>query len=235
MSDRFFVDQQIASKQVEIRDAEAHHLIHVMRAKLADEITLFDGSGSEYLARINQIGRSTVDVQIVERRDIDRELPFAFTLGIALPKGDRQKWLIEKAVELGVTRIVPLQAERSVAVARASALARLRRVVIEASKQCGRNRLLQIDEPVTTAAFLGESPREARRLFVDPGGGLPSSQAEHCKATYAAIGPEGGFTDEELRLAENTNWQLISLGPRILRIETAAIAVASGVVLSALT
>jgi 16S rRNA (uracil1498-N3)-methyltransferase len=232
MPDRFFVHQPIESQQVEVGGIEAHHLIHVMRAKVEHEVTLFDGSGSEYLARLTSVGRTAVQVEIIEQKEINRELDFELTIGVALPKGDRQKWLIEKAVELGVTRIVPLRAERSVAVAGASALVRLRRVVIEASKQCGRNRLLQIDEAVTTAAFLEESPREARRLFADPNGELLSTQSKHGQATLVAIGPEGGFTGDEIHLAENTSWELVSLGPRILRTETAAIAVASGVVWS---
>ncbi len=231
MPDRFFVHQPIESQQVEVGGTEAHHLIHVMRAKVEDEVTLFDNSGSEYLARLTSVGRTSVQVEIIEQKEINRELNFELTIGVALPKGDRQKWLIEKAVELGVSRIVPLQADRSVAVAGASALDRLRRVVIEASKQCGRNRLLQIDVPTPIAGFLEATPRDARRLFVDPGGELLLTKSDDGEATYVAIGPEGGFTDEELRLAENTNWELVSLGSRILRTETAAIAVASCVAL----
>jgi len=232
MSNRFFVDRPIASRQViELAGPEAHHLIHVMRAKLEDEVTLFDGGGAEYAARIAEVGRSTVQAEIVQRREIDRELPLELTLGVALPKGDRQKWLVEKAVELGVTRIVPLQADRSVAVPSASALERLHRAVVEASKQCGRNRLMQIDSPASTTSFFEAASRESLRLFVDPHGKPPSDRPSVGESIFVAIGPEGGFTDDERSRAIKAGWQQISLGPRILRTETAAIAIAGCIAL----
>lgn len=228
MSHRFFLDCPIANKpEVKLAGTEAHHLIHVMRAKPEGRVTLFDGSGAEYAACITEVGRSTVRFRIVERREIDRELPLELTLGVALPKGDRQKWLVEKAVELGVTRIVPLHADRSVALPDGKVLERLCRVVVEASKQCGRNRLMQIDSPMSVTSFLESAPRKARRLLVDPGGErlLPGSGAD--ESVFISVGPEGGFTDDELSCAASAEWEQVSLGPRILRTETAAIAMVS--------
>jgi 16S rRNA (uracil1498-N3)-methyltransferase len=141
----------------------------------------------------------------------------SLTLAVALPKGDRQKWLVEKAVELGVVRIVPLVTERGVAQPVEQALRRLWRAVIEASKQCGRNRLLEIDEPQSWPLFVERTAGEPRRLLAHP----------TATATTAAIGPEGGFTDEEVALAVVAGWQLVDLGPRILRVETAAILLAA--------
>src|SRR5688572_8850936 len=112
MSDRFFVETPIESERAELIGSEAHHLAHVMRAAVGAEVTLFDGSGAEFPARVIKIGRSQVELVVLERREIDRELPFPLVLGVALPKGDRQKWLVEKATELGVSRIVPLQTSR---------------------------------------------------------------------------------------------------------------------------
>ncbi len=108
MSDRYFIDQPISADRLTLSGAEAHHLIHVMRAAPGTRVTLFDGGGDECTAVVERIGRSEVELSILAREQIDRELPFGLTLGVALPKGDRQKWLVEKAVELGVTGIVPL-------------------------------------------------------------------------------------------------------------------------------
>ena len=147
MSERFFVDAAITTERATLRGAEAHHLLHVMRAKTGDEVQLFDGSGSQFTARVEQLSRSQVELVVLIGEAVDRESTVALTLAVALPKGDRQRWLVEKAVELGVTRIVPLSTKRSVAEISAATLDRLRRIVVEASKQCGRNRLLEITEP----------------------------------------------------------------------------------------
>ena len=125
-----------------------------MRAKAGTRVTLFDGSGWEFDAVVQRTGRSEVELAIAGRQEIDREARIAVTLGVALPKGDRQKWLVEKVVELGVARLVPLETERGVAQPVENALERLRRGVIEASKQCGRNRLMEIAEPRAWREFL---------------------------------------------------------------------------------
>ena len=122
-------------------------MIHVLRAKPGLEVMLFDGSGSEFLARVEKVERSAVRLTVVERRIVDRELPKPLTLGIALPKGDRQRWLMEKATGLGVTQLTPLITERGVAQPTDDARRRLERAVIEASKQCGRNRLMVVAVP----------------------------------------------------------------------------------------
>ena len=116
MSQRFFVENPIGdAPTARLVDAEAQHLAKVMRAKAGDEVTLFDGSGWEFTGRVSAVGRSTVDLEIVDRSQIDRELPHRLTLAVSLPKGDRQKVLVEKLVELGVTRLIPLDTQRGVA------------------------------------------------------------------------------------------------------------------------
>jgi len=228
MSERFFISPPIAGERAVLTGDEARHLSAVMRAAVGDEVTLFDGSGAEFLARVAAIRKAAVELSIVARHEISRELPFAMTLAVALPKGERQKWLIEKATELGVTRLVPLITERGVAQPVESALDRLRRAVIEASKQCGRNRLLEIASASPVAEFFAAAPTSAARLIADPSG---ESLAEHDVSPntelIAAIGPEGGFTPAELILASTNGWHSVSLGSRILRIETAAIAIAA--------
>jgi 16S rRNA (uracil1498-N3)-methyltransferase len=209
-----------------------------MRAAVGDTVTLFDGSGCEFQATVATLGRSEVDLRIVARREIDRELPFPLVIGLALPKGDRQKWLVEKLTELGVAKLVPLITERSVAQPAKNALDRLRRTVIEAAKQCGRNRLMEIAEPQpfprwTETGWLGSStsePPAARRLLADPNG-PPLREIDSLQQlpTLIAIGPEGGLTEAEVAAATDAGWQKISLGQRILRVETAAIALAAAI------
>ncbi|HEX4144355.1 MAG TPA: 16S rRNA (uracil(1498)-N(3))-methyltransferase [Pirellulales bacterium] len=227
MADRFFVDRPITTAVATLAGAEAHHLIHVLRAKPGLIVTLFDGGGAEYGAHVVRIGRSEVELAIDERREIDRELPVGITLGVSLPKQDRQRWLVEKAVELGVARFVPLAARRSVAQPSSEAVERMRRTVVEASKQCGRNRLMEIVASQSPCEFFGNCPANHGRWLAHPGG-LPLAaayrQAAQSPASEIAlaIGPEGGFTDDEVAGATQCGWQTVDLGSRILRIETAA-------------
>ena len=103
MSERFFSAAPVSGERAELVDDEARHLAAVMRAAIGDEVVLFDGSGAEFTARITAIRKHAVELAIVARREPSRELPLSVTLAVALPKGDRQKWLVEKATELGVT------------------------------------------------------------------------------------------------------------------------------------
>lgn len=236
MSDRFYTAELITGDHVTLDGQEAHHLLHVMRAKVGDQITLFDGSGAEFAAEIAKCGRSEVEARVLERREVDRELPFALVVGVSLPKGDRQKWLVEKLTELGVTELVPLTTERGVAQPTDSALERLARSVVEAAKQCGRNRLMQITLPQTLDDWVSsaESSPDSRRLIAHPDGkSLATLDLVNPLPTHIAIGPEGGFTDAEVAAAVAYGWRSVHLGQRILRIETAAAALAAVVALSA--
>ena len=170
MAARYFSSAPISTSTVTLDGPEAHHLLHVMRAARGDDVVLFDGSGAEFDARITHTGRSDVQLEVVARRDVDRENRIALTLGVALPKGDRQKWLVEKATELGVARLVPLATRRSVAQPERSALDKLRRAVIEASKQCGRNRLMAIEPAASLEAFAAAAEEPALRLIAHPVG-----------------------------------------------------------------
>ncbi|HEX4147719.1 MAG TPA: RsmE family RNA methyltransferase, partial [Pirellulales bacterium] len=209
-------------------------LLHVMRAQAGDRVLLFDGRGGEFLAEVAALGRSQVELRILERRTIDRELPLRAVLGVALPKGDRQAWLVEKAVELGVAELVPLVSERSVAQPLDKALERLRRAVVEASKQCGRNRLMEISAASGWAEFVGSPPQGTICWLADPQASLSAAEALEPLLAGSlpsewrvAIGPEGGLTSAECELAAAAGWQRVSLGPRTLRVETAALALAA--------
>ncbi len=227
MSKRFFVDTPIHGNKAELAGAEAQHLIKVMRAKPGDHVTLFDGSGLEYSACVRGISRSAVELEVLAREAVDRELSFSLSLGVALPKGDRQRWLIEKAVELGVTRIVPLRTARGVAQPADRTLGRLRRTVVEASKQCGRNRLMEIGKPLSIVEFGAKASTDAIRLLAHPDRNATSLASalsgDALRDVWLAVGPEGGFNEGELADLRD-GWQIVSLGPRILRIETSAIA-----------
>jgi 16S rRNA (uracil1498-N3)-methyltransferase len=226
MSQRFFCETAISGDQARLEGDEARHLTGVMRAKVGDELVLFDGGGAEFLARITRLAKKGVELAIVERREISRESACHLTLAVALPKGERQRWLIEKAVELGVAELIPLETRRGVAEASNSAVERMRRWVIEASKQCGRNRLMKIAAPVALEKFANDgSP--ALRIVAHPGGGSPAELDQPADRVLIAIGPEGGFAPEEIHTLQDRGFRAVSLGPRILRIETAAIALAS--------
>jgi len=232
MADRYFVESPIVSDRAMLTADEAHHLLHVMRAKAGQQATLFDGSGAEFLARVERLGRSEVELSVVERIERDCESGLELTLAVALPKGDRQRWLVEKAVELGARRLIPLETARGVAQPVDKALARLRRTVIEASKQCGRNRLLEVADSQPFAAYCQSVCRpDSLRILAHPAGEATLSEVlrdrpEICSLA-AAIGPEGGWTDDELGLARAHDWQSVRLGPRVLRVETAALAIAA--------
>ena len=231
MCRRFFVDHPIEGSESWLEGPEAQHLSRVLRAKVGDQIVLFDGSGAEFPARIVRMERSRVDLQVLARRPVDRELHPPLVLAVALPKGDRQRWLVEKAVELGVTRLVPLITQRGVAQPVDKALERLQRTVAEASKQCGRNRLMEISPPQTLRDCFTTAPPEYSKWIAHPSStaSRPPQQLlsdSDPRPLLIAIGPEGGFTDDEVATGGG-DCQLVTLGLRILRIETAALALAS--------
>jgi 16S rRNA (uracil1498-N3)-methyltransferase len=229
MSDRYFIQSPVVADHAVLTGSEAHHLLHVMRAKAGTRVTLFDGSGWQFDALVQRMGRSEVELAIAGRQQIDREARVAVTLGVALPKGDRQKWLVEKLVELGVSKLTPLETDRGVAESGKGVLERLRRGVVEASKQCGRNRLMEVSSPMSWPAFLAEDHSMACRLVAHPGRGLLGLPVPGHEAVLA-VGPEGGFTENEISAAVALGWQPIDLGPRILRVETAAIALSALVI-----
>jgi 16S rRNA (uracil1498-N3)-methyltransferase len=232
MSRRFYCDRIGEAGGAVLEGSEAHHLANVMRLGVGDSVVLFDGSGREFIGTVRRLSKARVELDVQRGQEVDRELPFSLVLGVALPKGERQKWLVEKAVELGVTRMVPLKTERGVADP-ASALTRLRRAVIEASKQCGRNRLMVIDDVASAAAFFEGAAGDAVRIIGQPGSDSPAAGEVIAPSRgrdalrYVAVGPEGGFGPAEFAAATSAGWQPVSLGPRVLRVETAAIALAA--------
>jgi len=231
MSERFFLTVAPRGPTASLVGDEARHLARVLRAKVGDTVRVFDGSGTEWPARIDSIGRDRVDLALGEPIEPAETGGRSLTLAVALPKGDRQKWMVEKLTELGATRLVPLVTSRGVAEATPAAVERLKRSVIEACKQCGRSTLLEIAEPRPLASCVAEKPPGSLGLVTDPRGKPISDAISPASAdgadVVALVGPEGGFTDEEFAAAVEAGFTAVSLGRHVLRIETAAVAVAA--------
>ena len=223
---------------VELSGVEAHHLTRVMRQQPGDVVTLFDGIEYEYSAEITTMRKDCVSLRILEVRDVDTESQRQVTIAVSLPKGDRQKWLVEKLTELGCHRLIPLQTERGVAQCSGQVLERLRRQVIEATKQCRRSRLMQIspERSITgcvteiTSCDSGDKAGDVAGWIAHPRSDGDFGQCDLTRLTQITlprrvlilIGPEGGFTGQEVESAMALGVQPLDLGPRILRVETAA-------------
>jgi 16S rRNA (uracil1498-N3)-methyltransferase len=201
--------------------AQANYLGNVLRKDVGDEVLLFDGRSGEWLARIAEVGRKRMSL-IVDRRTREAETPPDLLLAFAPVKRPQTDWLVEKATELGVARLQPVMTRRTIA--ERVKLERLEAITIEAAEQCGRTLLPEIGQPLSLDRFLNE--RGSRRLyFADEQGGAPAAATFQPGPTAILIGPEGGFTEEERTLIRAApNAVAISLGPRILRAETAALA-----------
>jgi len=228
MSERFFISTPPAAGRVMLGGDEARHLARVLRARIGDAVTLFDGHGRSWSARVTAVGRDEVELETGEPRTSPPTATPTVVVGVALPKGERQKWLVEKLTELGVGRLVPLLTERGVAEATPAAIERIRRGVIEASKQCGRDTLMTISAPATLADLVAEC-RAGRVGFVaDPGGDpLDALPWRTAAEVVGLVGPEGGFTAAELAAAAAAGWPRIGLALQVLRVETAAVVIAA--------
>jgi 16S rRNA (uracil1498-N3)-methyltransferase len=229
MSERFFIPSPPVHGRVVLTGDEARHLVRVLRGQVGDDVVVFAGEGIEWSAKITRLGRDEAELETGPARHDPPSVGPALSIAVALPKGERQKWLVEKLTELGAAQLIPLETERGVAEATPAACERLRRGVIEACKQCGRNRLMAIGEPRSVATALADMPPDSRVVIADPGGISldPRGLAANATSLLAIVGPEGGFTAAEIAAAEQAGAIRVGLGPHILRIETAAIALAA--------
>ena len=229
MSERFFLATPPQGTTALLEGDEARHLARVLRAKVGDTVTLFDGRGRAWDARVAGLGRERVTLELGDTLPAHSPPAVPVTLAVALPKGDRQKWMVEKLTELGVSRLVPLITTRGVAEATDAARNRLERGVIEACKQCGRDTLMEIGAATSMADLLATAPEGTRTLLADPHGRPPEAvlAAGPTAAILVLVGPEGGFTAEEVSAAEAAGCERVTFGRHILRIETAAIAAAA--------
>jgi 16S rRNA (uracil1498-N3)-methyltransferase len=222
MSERYYVDHPLAAGPVGLAGPEAHHLAVVCRVRAGDRVILFNGDGRQYPARVTEAGKRGVRLEVEAVEEPSRELGFRLEVAAPLPRGDRGQFLVEKLTELGATDFVPLRTERSVV--HPKEVDKLRRHVIEASKQCGRNVLMRVAPVIDWAHYVAREGAPALRLLAHPGGeNMGSYRGED---VVCAVGPEGGFADDEVALARQAGWRLVGLGNRILRVETAALAMA---------
>ena len=236
---RVFVDADLSSGGlVELARDSAAHVAKVLRARCGDELLLFNGDGREFTGAIETVKGSRVFASIGAVRIVDRESPFEVTLVQCVPRGDRMDFIVQKATELGVTRIAPVLSQRSVVRLdpgqAASKQAHWRAVAISACEQCGRNRLPAVEAPLPLLHYLGALiPRASNvlRMVLEPDRAENSQRAAfesldpavRLSGALVAIGPEGGFAAEELDAFDLSSFSRLGLGPRVLRTETAAI------------
>ena len=220
---RLFVREPLADgAQVELDPSQANYLGNVLRLREGAELLVFDGVSGEWLARIAEAGKKRMTLS-VERRTREPETIPDVWLAFAPVKRAQTDWLVEKATELGAAKLIPVMTRRTV-VDRVK-LERLEAIAIEAAEQCGRTRLPEIAEPVTLQRLLDQRDVARALYFADEGGGETAAAAFKTGSALILIGPEGGFTEEERALVRAArNRVAISLGPRILRAETAALA-----------
>ncbi len=226
---RVYLDLPLsAGGVVQLPAPAARHLATVLRARIGDELVLFAGDGREFTAVVESIRGGRVTVAVGAARQIDRESPLAVTLIQCIARADRMDVIVQKATELGVARIVPLISRRSVvrldAAQSASKAEHWRGIAAAACEQCGRNRLPVIEAPRQLIRHLGDASPGGTRLVLEPDAAGPDAALEIGTAVELAIGPEGGFDEEELEALRMSGFTGVALGPRVLRTETAAIA-----------
>lgn len=226
---RFFCPQPlVAGTVIDLPEAVAHH-IQVVRLAVGEEVTLFNGEGGQYQARLVSVAKRSVTAEVLAHDAREAELPFAVTLAQALPEASKMDWIIEKAIELGAAGIVPLAAQRCVV--RLSAeraekkLAHWQGIIVSASEQCGRNRLAQL-APLQEFSSWNRQQGDATRLLLTPRASLSLADWARQQAPQALtlmVGPEGGFSETEENAALAAGAIGVTMGPRILRTETAGL------------
>ena len=227
---RFFVDpSRIGGESITIEGEDAKHISYSLRMAVGDAVTVCDGEGTDYECRLSKMDGETVWAEILEKHGGATESPAKIRLYMAFPKGDKLETVVQKAVELGASEIVPFVSERCIrrpeSAKAEKQTARLQRIATEAAKQCGRSRLPRVGLPVSFAEMLRDIC--ALRLFCYEGEDAESLKAvldrlEEIPETVAVtVGSEGGFSPAEAEAARAAGFVSVNLGPRILRCETA--------------
>lgn len=225
---RLYVETALREGETLLLDEEsAHYLRTVLRLKRGFDLTLFNGDGYEYAGRVAEAGRDGVRVDIGAACRRDCESPLVTHLGLGISRGERMDWALQKAVELGVSRITPLFTEHCVVrldeTRKDHRLLHWRKIVRSACEQCGRNRLPPVDEPMALQDWLGRA--EGMKLFLDPEGAAGLHDLPPPQGPVSLLsGPEGGFAGREREEARAAGFVPLRLGPRILRTETAVLA-----------
>ena len=233
--DRFYIPLPPGQDEVWIDGSEAHHILHVKRAATGDKITLFDGQGVEYIARIAEVRRDKLRVLVEQSQCVNRELPVDITIAFSVPKGKHSSFIIQKCAELGVKTLIPLHCERSVVDFRHKSIGKTEKwdkIAIEASKQCKRNVITNIEDMTSLDDLLKNTRNYELSIIADTeviAKSLKTILLAHpsVKKILCLIGPEGGFTAKEMEKAVEAGCLPASIGTSTLRIETAAIAISA--------
>jgi len=218
--------------RIELDDDAGHYVRSVLRLKQDQSIVLFNGQGGEYLGRFSEVSRKTVRVEIEQFVDRDVESPLAVTLGIGISRGDRMDWAVQKAVELGVTQLTPLITERCVIKfsddKKQQRLQHWQHIIQHAAEQSGRTRAPTLAEIANLENWV--SDQQGLRVFLDPYAeqALTDLQPENRHVTLLS-GPEGGFSEQERKIAKAAGFIPVRMGARILRTETAVLAALTAV------
>ena len=224
---RFFIDGT-ADGRAYIAGADALHIAKALRMRPGEALTLCDGKGTDFDGVLETVTDRQVTVRISASRPSQAEPTLAVTLYQGLPKGDKMDWIIQKAVELGVTAVVPVAARRSVARLEGEAdkkQERWQRIAAEAAGQCGRGMLPSVERPLSWSQALSRLSGEPALVFYE-GGGRPLRElvTPSTRRLSVFVGPEGGFDPEEIDAIRRQGGGVATLGPRILRCETAPLA-----------
>lgn len=232
---RFYAPPENFSDAIVALDAdETKHLRDVLRLRTSDEIAVFDGAGREFRCRIESIEKRQAIIKVIEEiAPKSPESNLNLTLAVALLKGEKFDLVIQKACELGVQKIIPLETHRADVKLKDSRetekkLERWRRIALEAAKQSGRARLMLVESPVKFGTFINAETEATKILFAERNGtNLDNLKVEADSEMLAVVGAEGGWEDSEIEKAQAADFQIITLGGRILRAETAAIVVSA--------
>lgn len=228
MVPRFYLDAPLRAGSVcSLPEDSAHHAVHVLRLREGDEVTLFNGRGGEFAARIASMQRLKISIDLLAHRAIERESPLRITLVQGVSSGERMDSTVRKAVELGVAEVQPVLATRSLARPKGDRAENRRshwqKVVIAACEQCGRNRVPEVQPLLPLKDY--EASNTGTKILLSPLTERPLSKlALQGNEFVLAAGPEAGFTTEEEAMLVEAGFTPASLGPRVLRTETAAVA-----------
>jgi len=221
----------LAGSSVALAEQASEHIVRVLRMEVGNRVTLFNGDGNEYDAELTSVTKRAVTVQVSEQRAVDNESPLQLTLVQAVARGEKMDWILQKATELGVAKIVPVITERTEVKLdedRAERrIAHWRAVIASACEQSGRTRLPEIGAPLRLPVWAGSlTDNSTLRLALLPQGevGLRDVASE-IQGAVIVIGPEGGFSSTDIAILRAGNFRGLRLGPRILRTETAGPAI----------